>query len=64
MRVFLLSLSLLLDGSYAQLDPAKASLLTGTLRPGLYFGISSRVPQSLLTGIMWLGAHNYDGASR
>ncbi|GAA5925076.1 hypothetical protein JCM10213_000525 [Rhodosporidiobolus nylandii] len=31
----------------------------GTWRPGLYFGLRARLPQSLMTGMMWWGAHDY-----
>lgn len=31
----------------------------GTYRPGLYFGVRPRLPQSLVTGLMWFGTQNY-----
>ncbi|CAI9785085.1 unnamed protein product [Fraxinus pennsylvanica] len=33
----------------------KESLYWGTYRPHVYFGVRARTPQSLLTGLMWLG---------
>lgn len=35
------------------------SLLWGTYRPNLYFGMRPRLPASLLTGLMWFGAHDF-----
>ncbi|KAG8896382.1 Processing alpha glucosidase I, partial [Tulasnella sp. 417] len=35
------------------------SLIWGTYRPNLYFGMRPRVPKSLMTGIMWFGAQEY-----
>ncbi|KAL2547190.1 Mannosyl-oligosaccharide glucosidase GCS1 [Forsythia ovata] len=33
----------------------KESLYWGTYRPHVYFGVRARTPQSLLTGLMWIG---------
>lgn len=38
---------------------ADQSLLWGTYRPGLYFGLKPRLPNSLMTGLMWYGASDY-----
>ncbi|SCZ88804.1 BZ3500_MvSof-1268-A1-R1_Chr2-1g04647 [Microbotryum saponariae] len=35
------------------------SLLWGTYRPGLYFGVRPRIPASLMHGIMWFGLQDY-----
>ncbi|KAG9001821.1 Processing alpha glucosidase I, partial [Tulasnella sp. 427] len=35
------------------------SLIWGTYRPNLYFGMRPRVPKSLMTGIMWFGTQEY-----
>ncbi|KAG8906849.1 Processing alpha glucosidase I [Tulasnella sp. 408] len=35
------------------------SLIWGTYRPNLYFGMRPRVPKSLMTGIMWFGTNEY-----
>ena len=48
------------DGSKAAND----SLLWGTFRPNLYFGLRPRVPDSLMTGLMWFGTHDYQSAQR
>jgi len=40
---------------------ADQSLLWGTYRPGLYFGLKPRHPNSLMTGVMWYGANDYKG---
>jgi mannosyl-oligosaccharide glucosidase len=37
------------------------SLLWGTYRPNLYFGTRPRIPESLLTGIMWFSGDNAQG---
>jgi mannosyl-oligosaccharide glucosidase len=39
------------------------SLLWGTYRPNLYFGLRPRLPATLLTGLMWFGAQDYQGFS-
>lgn len=44
----------------SSLDKAhNASLYWGTYRPNLYFGTRTREKQSILTGLMWMGAHDY-----
>lgn len=40
------------------------SLLWGTYRPNLYFGTRPRIPESLLTGIMWFSGDNAQGFQR
>ncbi|KAF5357937.1 hypothetical protein D9756_001883 [Leucocoprinus leucothites] len=35
------------------------TLLWGPYRPNLYFGLRPRLPQSLMTGLMWFGTHDY-----
>lgn len=40
------------------------SLLWGAYRPNLYFGLRPRVPQSLMTGLMWFGTQDYQSISR
>ncbi|CAI2190994.1 5523_t:CDS:10, partial [Funneliformis geosporum] len=37
------------------LAASNQSLLWGTYRPNLYFGTKPRLPESLLTGLMWFG---------
>ncbi|GAA6060932.1 hypothetical protein JCM10212_003840 [Sporobolomyces blumeae] len=55
---------------HAALDPAQTqraandSLVWGTYRPNLYFGLRPRLPSSLLTGLIWFGAQDYQGYSR
>ena len=39
-------------------------LLWGPYRPNLYFGLRPRLPQSLMTGLMWFGTNNYQSISR
>ena len=34
-------------------------LFWGTYRPNLYFGLRPKIPQSLMTGLMWFGTHDY-----
>ncbi|KAN0141302.1 Glycoside hydrolase [Lactarius tabidus] len=40
------------------------SLLWGTYRPNLYFGLRPRIPQSLMTGLMWFGTQDYQSFSK
>ncbi|KAF8061451.1 glycoside hydrolase [Lyophyllum atratum] len=40
------------------------TLLWGPYRPNLYFGLRPRIPQSLMTGLMWFGTHDYQSISR
>jgi len=35
------------------------TLLWGAYRPNLYFGLRPRIPQSLMTGLMWYGTQDY-----
>lgn len=46
------------------LSAANSSLLWGTYRPGLYFGLKARIPDSLLTGLVWFGAHDWQSYAR
>lgn len=43
---------------------ADQSLLWGTYRPGLYFGLKPRLASSLMTGTMWYGSNDYRGFER
>lgn len=38
--------------------------LWGAYRPNLYFGMRPQIPQSLMTGLIWFGAHDYQSVSR
>lgn len=40
-------------------DESDASLLWGTYRPQIYFGLRPRLPESLLTGLAWFGLQDY-----
>jgi mannosyl-oligosaccharide glucosidase len=40
-------------------DKSDQSLLWGPYRPNLYFGIRPRLPQSLMTGLIWFSTVNY-----
>ena len=35
------------------------SLLWGPYRPNLYFGVKPRLPNSLLTGLMWVALEDF-----
>ncbi|PVF95183.1 glycoside hydrolase [Serendipita vermifera] len=41
-------------------EDADKSLLWGTYRPNLYFGLKPRLPQSLMSGLMWFGTQDYN----
>ncbi|KAH7930897.1 glycoside hydrolase family 63 protein [Leucogyrophana mollusca] len=47
-------------------SPGNASdtLIWGAYRPNLYFGLRPRLPQSLMTGLMWFGTQNYHSISK
>jgi mannosyl-oligosaccharide glucosidase len=36
-----------------------SSLVWGAFRPNLYFGLRPRIPQSLMTGLVWFGTQDY-----
>jgi len=36
------------------------SLLWGAYRPNLYFGVKPRIPNSLLTGLMWARVEDFE----
>ncbi|KAF9050729.1 glycoside hydrolase [Hymenopellis radicata] len=36
----------------------------GPYRPNLYFGLRPQIPQSLMTGLIWYGAHDFQSVSR
>jgi hypothetical protein len=40
-------------------DGQEESLFWGTYRPNLYFGLKPRVPQSLMTGLMWFNTMDF-----
>ncbi|CAH7690989.1 glycoside hydrolase [Phakopsora pachyrhizi] len=40
------------------------SLLWGTYRPNLYFGLKPRQPNSLMTGMIWFGTDDYSSFAR
>jgi hypothetical protein len=41
---------------------ANESLTWGTYRPNLYFGLKPRIPNSLMTGVMWFGLQDHESA--
>jgi mannosyl-oligosaccharide glucosidase len=43
---------------------SNSSLLWGTYRPNLYFGTRPRLPESVMTGLMWFDASNFQGFQR
>ena len=38
---------------------SSSSPIWGAFRPNLYFGLRPRIPQSLMTGLVWFGTQNY-----
>jgi hypothetical protein len=40
-------------------EASNSSLLWGPYRPNLYFGVRPRIPQSLLTGLMWANVDKF-----
>lgn len=59
MQLFLLLLALATAAASTPVDEADQSLLWGPYRPNLYFGIRPRLPQSLMTGLIWFSTANY-----
>ncbi|KAJ3808205.1 glycoside hydrolase [Lentinula lateritia] len=57
-------LLLLSIASVAFSSPVNDTFLWGSYRPNLYFGIRPRIPQSLLTGLMWFGTQDYASISQ
>ncbi|KAI7821737.1 glycoside hydrolase [Gamsiella multidivaricata] len=56
----------LLNDENSALAAAKAqnqSLLWGLYRPNLYFGTRPRLPDTVMTGLMWYGTQNYAGVN-
>ncbi|KIP04785.1 glycoside hydrolase family 63 protein [Phlebiopsis gigantea 11061_1 CR5-6] len=51
-------------GAAAQSSNVSDSLLWGAYRPNLYFGMRPQVPQSLMTGLVWFGTHDYQSFSK
>ncbi|KAJ2419614.1 Processing alpha glucosidase I [Coemansia sp. RSA 2531] len=44
-----------LVAAHGDMDPLNSELQWGTYRPNLYFGTRPRLPNSLLSGLMWFG---------
>ena len=59
MQLFLLLLVLATAAVSKPIEETDQSLLWGPYRPNLYFGIRPRLPQSLMTGLMWFSTMNY-----
>lgn len=67
MRTWSLAFALLTlqPTAYAEQDEnSDSSLLWGTYRPNLYFGLRPRLPQSLMTGLMWHGLNDFQSFTR
>ncbi|TFL06922.1 glycoside hydrolase [Pterulicium gracile] len=62
MRITWLAISLAVYG-HAQ-AANNDTYFWGPYRPNLYFGLRPRAPQSLMTGLLWFGTHNYQSISR
>lgn len=63
------ALLLLASSVIAEVVPGTASasnssLLWGTYRPNLYFGTRPRIPESVMTGLMWFDASDFQGFQR
>ena len=61
---FLLAVLPLVPTVLSEAVNGSESLLWGAYRPNLYFGLRPRVPQSLMTGLMWFGTQDYQSISR
>jgi len=58
LRVFLFFVSA------ASASAVNDTIIWGPYRPNLYFGLRPRLPQSLMTGLMWFGTHDYASLQR
>ncbi|KAF9009372.1 glycoside hydrolase family 63 protein [Cyathus striatus] len=64
---FIMTLAWLLLVSFAPVvlsQNTNNTLLWGPYRPNLYFGLRPRIPQSLMTGLMWFGTNDYNSIAR
>ena len=59
MQLFLLLFTLATAVVSKPIEETDKSLLWGPYRPNLYFGIRPRLPQSLMTGLVWFSTLNY-----
>ena len=59
MQLFLLLLTLAAAVASEPVGETDQSLLWGPYRPNLYFGIRPRLPQSLMTGLVWFNTLDY-----
>jgi mannosyl-oligosaccharide glucosidase len=57
-------LVLLSLASAAYSSSVNDTLLWGPYRPNLYFGLRPRIPQSLMTGLMWFGTQDFTSFSQ
>lgn len=64
MRLLWLLLPLVPTTVFSHPSNDSQELLWGTYRPNLYFGLRPRIPQSLMTGLMWFGTQNFQSVSR
>ncbi|KAF9566233.1 glycoside hydrolase [Agrocybe pediades] len=64
MQLALLLLLPLVPGVLSQSTNANDTLLWGAYRPNLYFGLRPRIPQSLMTGLLWFGTQNYQAIGK
>ncbi|OJA11997.1 hypothetical protein AZE42_04747 [Rhizopogon vesiculosus] len=61
---FLWLLMPLLPLAYSSPANNTENLLWGAYRPNLYFGLRPRLPQSLMTGLIWFGTQDYQSISK
>lgn len=59
--VVLIASTVVADILPASSNAANSSLLWGTYRPNLYFGTRPRIPESVMTGLMWFDASQFQG---
>lgn len=59
--VVLIASTVVADILPASSKASNSSLLWGTYRPNLYFGTRPRIPESVMTGLMWFDAGQFQG---
>jgi mannosyl-oligosaccharide glucosidase len=52
------------DASLAAAAAQNQSLHWGIYRPNLYFGTRPRLPDTVMTGLMWFGTEDFSGLDR
>ncbi|KAF9422407.1 Processing alpha glucosidase I, partial [Podila epigama] len=58
---FMNGVHIVADDSASISAASNQSLIWGVYRPNLYFGTRPRLPDSVMTGLMWFGLQDFSG---